>query len=45
MKWIVRAACRPPKMSTQPVKSELSHGDIASPIRMTSGSSTKMTTR
>ncbi len=45
MKWIVRADCRPPKKSTQPGNTVSIHGDIAMPIRITSGSSTKITVR
>src|SRR6185436_8646140 len=44
-KWIVRAACRPPKRSTQPGNTEFIHGLIATPIRMMSGSRMKITMR
>ena len=45
MKWIERADCRPPTMSTQPASTASSHGDIARPISTMSGSRMKMTTR
>ena len=44
MKWIVRADCRPPNRSNRNGASEVTAGDMVSPLSTIAGSSTKITT-
>ena len=42
-KWIVRADCCPPNAVTRKGKTEVTAGDIASPVQIISGNRTKTT--
>src|SRR5262249_19590163 len=45
IKWIVRADCRPPKISRSQGAAESTPGDIVRPVKSMSGSRTKTTIR